>query len=119
MIVDRTGGVLTNYHVVAGADSVVVRLSDGREFPAEEVRGDPWSDLAVLRVRDAGELPEARLAGRARVGDWVIAAGNSFGLGLSVDPGTVRPRRRRLRRPTSCCCRRTPLPTPGTRAACS
>ena len=61
VIVDSSGGVLTSHHAVADAEVAFVELADGREFPVTEIRGDALSDLALLRIRDAGELPEARL----------------------------------------------------------
>lgn len=98
VIVDRTGGILTNFHAVVDAEVVSVVLADGREFPATEIRGDAWSDLALIRIDDAGELPEARLgeSENAELGDWVIAAGDSFGLGFSANPGTISAMQREL-----------------------
>lgn len=98
LVVERSGGVLTSYHAVADVDAVFVTLPDGRELPASEIRLDPWSDLALVRVRDAGELAEARWADSdaVEVGDWVIAAGNSFGLGFSANPGTVSGKNREM-----------------------
>ena len=98
VIVDGSGGVLTSHHAVADAEVAFVELADGREFPVTEIRSDARSDLALLRIRDAGELPEARLgeSESVEVGDWVIAAGDSFGLGFSANPGTVSAKQREL-----------------------
>ncbi len=92
VIIDPEGLVLTNHHVIAGADRVEVRLADERRFDAEVVGADPETDIALLRLRDSeGNLPAATL-GRSdylRVGDYVIAIGNPFGLSLTVTAGIV------------------------------
>ncbi|MBI2870493.1 MAG: Do family serine endopeptidase [Candidatus Omnitrophica bacterium] len=80
VIIDEQGFILTNYHVVEGADEVTVRLPDGREFKGE-IRGtDRRSDLAVVKV-NASKLPVAPLGNsdKIRIGDWAIAIGNPFG----------------------------------------
>ena len=89
-IVSSDGYIVTNNHVVDGADSVLVRLSDRREFDAEVVGTDPRSDLALLRV-DAKDLPSLTLAQGEdlEVGEWVLAIGSPFGLDYSVTAGIV------------------------------
>jgi len=89
-IIDEDGLIVTNNHVVEGADSVTVTLADGRTFPAQTVRTDSLSDLAIVKV-DAGNLPSATVgdSGALRVGDWVVAIGNSLGLGISATKGIV------------------------------
>ncbi|MEX1031919.1 MAG: Do family serine endopeptidase [Cellvibrionaceae bacterium] len=91
VVVDADSGiVLTNYHVIKGADEVQVSLVDGRTFQAD-IRGvDAELDIAVLEI-DAEELTEARLAdsNRLQVGDFVVAIGNPFGLGQTVTTGVV------------------------------
>ncbi|MEW5876200.1 MAG: Do family serine endopeptidase [Candidatus Zixiibacteriota bacterium] len=74
------GYILTNYHVINGADDVTVRLSDKMELPAEIVGSDPATDLAVLRIRADHELPFVPLgdSDSLLVGDWVVAIGNPF-----------------------------------------
>ncbi|TVR41929.1 MAG: DegQ family serine endoprotease [Planctomycetota bacterium] len=89
-IVAANGDILTNHHVVAGADRLTVTLHDGREFPATLVGSDEKSDLAVLRI-EGENLPTLPLGSSAglRVGEWVIAIGNPFGLSHTVTAGIV------------------------------
>ena len=91
VIVSGDGLILTNNHVVEDAREVTVTLADQRELKAEIVGRDPGTDLAVLRVRDAGELPAARLGDSdgLQVGDWVLALGNPFGLSHTLTSGIV------------------------------
>jgi serine protease Do len=98
VIVDASGLVLTNNHVVEGADEVTVELSDGREFKAKEIKTDPDSDLAVIRLEGAKELPTARLGDSDRLdtGDWVIAIGNPFELETTVSAGIISGKGREL-----------------------
>ena len=90
-IISADGYILTNDHVVDGADEITVKLSDGREFKGE-LRGlDPKLDLALIKI-DAGEdLPVARLGDSdgIKVGEWVMAIGNPFGLEQTVTVGIV------------------------------
>ncbi len=90
-IIDAAGVIMTNNHVVANADEVRVRLHDGREFVATDIKTDPRTDVAVLRIQNAGELHALRLGDsqRAEVGDWVVAIGNPFGLDLTVTAGII------------------------------
>jgi serine protease Do len=89
-IIDEDGIIVTNNHVVEGAQSVTVTLADGRTFPALTIRTDSLSDLAVIKV-NASNMPAASVgsSGLLRVGDWVIAIGNSLGLGISATKGIV------------------------------
>ena len=89
-IIDEDGLIVTNNHVVEGAKSVTVTLADGRTFPAETVRTDWLSDLAIVKV-NAKNLPSAKVGDSAilRVGDWVVAIGNSLGMGISATKGIV------------------------------
>ncbi|MGY6553725.1 MAG: Do family serine endopeptidase [Wenzhouxiangella sp.] len=91
VVVDaRLGLVLTNNHVIDGADDIAVTLEDGREFSAEFVGADRETDLALIRIRadDLAELPLYD-ATPLRVGDFVVAVGNPFGLGQTVTSGIV------------------------------
>jgi serine protease Do len=90
VIVSDGGYVLTNNHVVSGADEVTVTLADGRDFPATVVGTDPLSDLAVVQVKEKN-LPAAKLgdSDHLRVGEWVVAAGNPFGLRDTITAGIV------------------------------
>ncbi len=88
-IVDPAGFIVTNAHVVAGADDIQVKLSDEREFPAKLIGKDTKLDLALLKLENAGGLSAAVMGDseQVRVGDWVVAIGNPFGLGHTVTLG--------------------------------
>ena len=90
VIVDKEGYILTNNHVVEGADKVKVRLNDGREFIAIIKGQDPRTDLAVLHIK-AKDLPVARLgdSDKLEVGEWAIAIGSPFGLEHTVTVGVI------------------------------
>lgn len=90
VIVDSKGHILTNNHVVAQADEVTVRLSDGREFEGEVIGADPRTDLAVVKI-DAGAVQSARLgdSDKLKIGEWVVAAGTPFGLENTITAGIV------------------------------
>ncbi len=89
-VISKDGYVLTNNHVVEGAETVIVRLNDRREFIAEIVGTDPRSDIAVLKL-DANDLPVAKIADSDDVkrGQWVVAIGSPFGFDYSVTAGIV------------------------------
>jgi serine protease Do len=98
VIIDSSGVILTNNHVVAGDGKISVRLMDGREFPATEVKRDPKSDLAILRIKGADNLKAAKLgdSDKMDVGDWVLALGDMFGLEGSVTAGIISAKGRPL-----------------------
>jgi len=93
VIIDSSGIILTNNHVVQGGGKVTVRLYDGREFVAgkDDVMTDPNTDLAVVRIKAGGSLPAAALgdSDKLRIGDWVLAVGHPFGLENTVTKGIV------------------------------
>lgn len=90
-IVDPNGIVLTNSHVVEGADRVVVKLNDGRELVAESWNFDPRTDIAIVRVKTDSPLPALTLGNsdQMQVGDWVLALGNPFNVGTTVTSGII------------------------------
>jgi serine protease Do len=89
-IIDSNGLIVTNNHVVDGASSVTVTMEDGRTFTAKAVYNDSFSDLAIVKI-DAQDLTAAKIGDSSalRVGDWVVAIGNSLGLGISATKGIV------------------------------
>ena len=98
-IIDPSGIVVTNNHVIEGADEINVVLQDNTTLRAELLGADPRTDLAVLRVTPAAPLPSVTFgdSDTAAVGDWVVAIGNPFGLGGSVTAGIVSARGRDIR----------------------
>ncbi|GGH14016.1 serine peptidase [Alsobacter metallidurans] len=89
------GYIVTNNHVVANAVEVAVTMDDGRTLDAKVIGTDPKTDLALLKVKQSGTYPFVKFAkGQPRVGDWVIAVGNPFGLGGTVTAGIVSARGR-------------------------
>ena len=98
-IIDPSGIIVTNHHVIDEADEITVRLQDDRELAAEVVGRDPKTDLAVLRVQSDEPLPflEFGDSDKTRVGDWVIAIGNPFGFSSTVTAGIVSARKRDIR----------------------
>jgi len=97
-LVDGVGHVITNAHVVEDADSVRVKLSDDREFDAKVKGRDPRLDLAVLELVGARDLPAVSLGSsqELRVGEYVVAIGNPFGLGNTVTMGIVSAKSRSI-----------------------
>lgn len=90
-IVDSKGIILTNSHVVEGADRIVVKLNDGRELVAESWNYDPRTDIAIVRVKTDTPLPSLTLgdSSQMQVGDWVLALGNPFNVGTTVTSGII------------------------------
>jgi serine protease Do len=98
-IIDPKGLVLTNNHVVEDAVAITLRLDDGRSFPAEVVGRDPLTDVAVLRIKGkVDNLPSVKLgdSDTLRVGDWLLAIGNPFGLASSVSLGILSAKAREI-----------------------
>lgn len=90
-IIAADGIVVTNNHVIQGADDIEVIMSDGRSYPAQIIGRDDATDLAVLRIEPEAPLPFVNFGDSdgLRIGDWVLAIGNPFGLGGSVSLGIV------------------------------
>jgi serine protease Do len=95
-VIDPSGIVITNNHVVGDANDITVIFTDGRKLKAEIVGKDPKVDIAVLRVKSDKPLKAVKFGDseKARIGDWVMAIGNPFGLGGSVTAGIVSARNR-------------------------
>jgi serine protease Do len=95
--ISADGYAVTNNHVVDSAERVEVTTDDGRTYPARVVAADPRADLAVIKVEGRNNFPFAHLADRSpRIGDWVLAIGNPFGLGGTVTAGIVSARGRNI-----------------------
>ena len=94
-LIDESGYIVTNNHVAGGASEITVTLQDGRKFDATLVGSDPKTDLALVKV-EASDLPYVAFgdSDQARVGDWVVAIGNPFGLGGTATAGIVSARGR-------------------------
>jgi serine protease Do len=90
-IIDPSGLIVTNNHVIASAEQITVTLSHDKTLPARVVGRDPVSDLALLKVDAKAPLPAARWgdSSKTRVGDWILAIGNPFGLGGTVTSGII------------------------------
>jgi serine protease Do len=95
-VIDAEGIVITNNHVIADADEVFANFNDGTKLKAEVVGRDPKTDIAVLRIKPEKPLTVVSFgdSDRLRVGDWVMAIGNPFGLGGSLSVGVVSARNR-------------------------
>ena len=98
-IFDSSGLVMTNAHVVRGADEVTVTLADGREFVASEIKSDDFADVAILRIKTDDSLPSLPLGDDAEleIGDWVLAFGSPFGLDRTVTQGIISAKSRGLK----------------------
>jgi serine protease Do len=98
VIIDPAGVIVTNNHVVEGGGKIIVRLQDGREFEAVDVKCDKKTDLAVLHIKDADKLVAAKFGNsdEIQVGDWVLALGDPFGLEGTVTAGIVSAKGRGL-----------------------
>jgi serine protease Do len=98
VIVDASGLILTNNHVVAAAGEVNVRLNDGREFIAEQVWTDPKTDIAIIKISASQPLQAATIGNsdETQVGDWVVAIGQPFGLESTVTAGIISAKSRAM-----------------------
>jgi serine protease Do len=97
-VISKEGYIITNNHVVEQADKIIVAFEDGKELEAEVVGRDPKTDLALLKVASGSKLPVAALgdSDRVRVGDWVMAIGNPFGLDHTVTVGILSAKGRNI-----------------------
>jgi serine protease Do len=97
-IIDNNGTILTNYHVVDGAEKISVTLSDGKNYDAKVVGKDQKSDIAVVKIDAGRDLPAVDLgdSDRLEVGEWVMAIGNPFGLDHTVTSGIVSAKGRNI-----------------------
>ena len=93
-IIDAKGIVVTNNHVIQGADDILVRVNGDKEYKATIVGKDPLSDIAVLKMETNDKFIPVKFgdSDKARIGDWVIAIGNPFGLGGTVTSGIISAR---------------------------
>lgn len=98
-IISEDGYVVTNHHVIKGADEIIVTLSNGDEYAAELKGSDNKTDLALLKLKKAKNLPFVAWGNDedSRVGDWVVAIGNPFGLGGTATTGIISARGRDIR----------------------
>ena len=94
-IIDTKGTVITNNHVISGADDILVRVAD-KEFKAKVIGADPYMDIAVLKMETRDQFKPVSFgdSDKARVGDWAVAIGNPFGLGGTVTAGIISARNR-------------------------
>ena len=96
-IIKEDGIVITNNHVIANAEDILIRVGD-KEYGAEVIGADPYMDLAVLRMKTKDKFKPVSFgdSSKARVGDWVVAIGNPFGLGGTVTSGIISARNRQI-----------------------
>ena len=97
-IIDEKGLVVTNNHVIQDAEDIIVRVNGDKEFKAKVIGSDPLSDIAVLQLETKERFTPVKFgdSDKARIGDWVIAIGNPFGLGGTVTSGIISARNRSI-----------------------
>ena len=97
-IIEEKGIVVTNNHVIQGAEDIVVRVGGDKEYKAKIIGADPLSDIAVLQIVSKENFKPVKFGNsdKARIGDWVIAIGNPFGLGGTVTAGIISARNRSI-----------------------
>ena len=97
-IIDSKGIVVTNNHVIQGAEDILVRVNGDKEYEAAVIGADPLSDVAVLQIKSKEKFISVKFgdSDKARIGDWVIAIGNPFGLGGTVTSGIISARNRSI-----------------------
>ncbi len=94
-VIKKNGTVITNNHVIANAEDIIVRVNN-KEYQAKVIGADPYSDIAVLEIKSSESFKTVEFGNsdKARVGDWVVAIGNPFGLGGTVTSGIISARNR-------------------------
>ena len=97
-IIDEKGFVVTNNHVIQDAEDIIIRVNGDKEYKAKVVGADPLSDIAVLKLKTNDKFIPVKFgdSDKARIGDWVIAIGNPFGLGGTVTSGIISARNRSI-----------------------
>ena len=97
-IIDAKGIVITNNHVIQDAEDILVRVNGDKEYEAKIIGKDPLSDIAVLQIESKDKFIPVKFgdSDKARIGDWVIAIGNPFGLGGTVTAGIISARNRSI-----------------------
>ena len=97
-IIDEKGIVVTNNHVIQNAEDIIVRVNGDKDYKAKVIGADPLSDIAVLQLETKDKFTPVRFgdSDKARIGDWVIAIGNPFGLGGTVTSGIISARNRSI-----------------------
>jgi serine protease Do len=97
-IIDKSGLVVTNNHVIKDAEDILVRIEGLREYEAEVIGSDPLSDLAILKIKSNETFQPVKFgdSDKARIGDWVIAIGNPLGLSGTVTAGIISARNRNI-----------------------
>ena len=97
-IIDSSGIIVTNNHVIKGAEDILVRIEGGQEYEAKVIGADPLSDLAILKIKSNEKFKPVKFgdSNKARIGDWVIAIGNPLGLSGTVTAGIISARNRNI-----------------------
>ena len=97
-IIDASGIIVTNNHVIKGAEDILVKIEGGKEYKAQVIGSDPFSDLAVLKIQSNEKFKPVKFgdSDKARIGDWVIAIGNPLGLSGTVTAGIISARNRNI-----------------------
>jgi len=97
-IIDSSGIIVTNNHVIKGAEDILVRIEGGKEYEAKVIGSDPLSDLAVLKIQSNEKFKPVKFgdSDKAKIGDWVIAIGNPLGLSGTVTAGIISARNRNI-----------------------
>ena len=97
-IIDKKGIVITNNHVIQGAEDIIVSVNGDKEYKVKIIGSDPLSDIAVLQIETEDKFLPVSFgdSDKARIGDWVLAIGNPFGFGGTVTAGIISARNRNI-----------------------